>query len=123
MRGCLWPAHNPPGWNFSNCNSRARSACRHRNSCAAFLSHRNLSSGWGKDVALSPARKAAFDILLTLDRGQAHSDDLLRGKGVSALSLQDRNLVTALVLGVVRWQLELDERLRPLLKRPYVKLD
>jgi len=74
-------------------------------------------------VALSPARKAAFDILLTLDRGQAHSDDLLRGKGVSALSLQDRNLVTALVLGVVRWQLELDERLRPLLKRPNVKLD
>ncbi len=72
---------------------------------------------------ISPARKAAFDILLLIERGQAHSDDLLRGKAVSALSSQDRHLVTALVLGVLRWQLALDECLRPFLKRPNAKLD
>ena len=72
---------------------------------------------------ISPARKAAFEILRTLDRGQAHSDDLLRGKAVSALAPQDRNLATALVLGVLRWQLALDQSIRPLLKRPNAKLD
>ena len=74
-------------------------------------------------MAVSPARTAAFETLLTLERGQGHSDDLLRGKAVSALSLQDRNLATALVLGVLRWQLDLDERVRPLLKRPNARLD
>ena len=38
-------------------------------------------------------------------------------------SAQDRNLVTALVLGVLRWQIALDARIRPLLKRPNAKLD
>ncbi|KAA6458629.1 methyltransferase domain-containing protein [Acidobacteria bacterium AB60] len=74
-------------------------------------------------MAVSPARKAAFNILLTLERGHAHSDELLRGRAVSALSSQDRNLATALVLGVLRWQLQLDEQFRPLLKRPNAKLD
>jgi 16S rRNA (cytosine967-C5)-methyltransferase len=72
---------------------------------------------------VSAARNAAFEILRTVDRGQAHSDDLLRGKAASALAPQDRNLATALVLGVLRWQLELDQSLRPLLKRPNAKLD
>ncbi|MGA9424864.1 MAG: transcription antitermination factor NusB, partial [Terracidiphilus sp.] len=42
---------------------------------------------------------------------------------VAALSAQDRNLVTALVLGVLRWQMVLDARVRPLLKRPGARLD
>ncbi len=62
-------------------------------------------------------------ILLAMERGGAHSDELLRGDAVAALSAQDRNLVTALVLGVLRWQLLLDARTRPLLKRPNAKLD
>ncbi len=72
---------------------------------------------------VSPARKAAFKILRVLKSGQAHSDDLLRGRAVSALAPQDRHLATTLVLGVLRWQLELDQRLRPFLKRPNAKLD
>src|SRR5580692_6205117 len=72
---------------------------------------------------VSLARKAAFKILRALESGQAHSDDLLRGKSVSALTAQDRHLATALVLGVLRWQLELDQVLRPLLKHPNAKLD
>ena len=72
---------------------------------------------------ISPARKAAFAILMAVERGQSHSDDLLRGKAVNALSAPDRNLATALVLGVLRWQIRLDRQLQALLTRPYGKLD
>jgi 16S rRNA (cytosine967-C5)-methyltransferase len=77
--------------------------------------------------AVSPARKAAFGILLAVERGRAHShahsDDLLRRKEVSALAPADRNLATTLVLGVLRWQIRLDEQLKSFLKRPGSKLD
>ena len=73
--------------------------------------------------AVSSARKAAFQILLAVERGRSHSDDLLRGKAVNALSPADRNLATALVLGVLRWQILLDHQLHLLLKRPNAKLD
>jgi 16S rRNA (cytosine967-C5)-methyltransferase len=74
-------------------------------------------------AAVSAARKAAFAILMAVERGHAHSDDLLRGKAVSALSGPDRHLATALVLGVLRWQIQLDHQLHALLKRPNAKLD
>jgi 16S rRNA (cytosine967-C5)-methyltransferase len=74
-------------------------------------------------AAISPARKAAFAVLLAVERGQSHSDDLLRDKAVNALSAADRNLATALVLGVLRWQILLDHQIQPLLKRPNAKLD
>jgi 16S rRNA (cytosine967-C5)-methyltransferase len=74
-------------------------------------------------AAVSPARKAAFQILLAIERTQAHSDDLLRGKAVSALAAADRNLATALVLGVLRWQIQLDRRIREFLERPNARLD
>jgi 16S rRNA (cytosine967-C5)-methyltransferase len=72
---------------------------------------------------ISPARKAAFQVLMAVERGQSHSDDLLRGNAVNALSAPDRNLATALVLGVLRWQIQLDHQLQTLLKRPNAKLD
>jgi 16S rRNA (cytosine967-C5)-methyltransferase len=74
-------------------------------------------------TAVSPSRKVAFEILLTVERGRAHSDDLLRGKHVSELSAQDRHLATALVLGVLRWQIVLDEQVRAFLSRPNARLD
>ena len=72
---------------------------------------------------ISPARKAAFNVLLAVERGHSHSDDLLRGKAVNALSAPDRNLATALVLGVLRWQIRLDHQRQSLLARPNAKLD
>ena len=72
---------------------------------------------------ISVARKAAFDILMAVERGQSHSDDLLRSKAVNDLSEPDRNLATALVLGVLRRQIQLDHRLHGLLSRPDAKLD
>jgi len=72
---------------------------------------------------ISAARKAAFQVLMAVERGHSHSGDLLRGKAVSSLSAPDRNLATALVLGVLRWQIRLDHQLQVLLKRPHAKLD
>jgi 16S rRNA (cytosine967-C5)-methyltransferase len=72
---------------------------------------------------ISPARKAAFQVLLVIEQDQAHADNLLRSSAVDALSAPDRRLATALVLGVVRWQIRLDHELQALLKRPDAKLD
>jgi 16S rRNA (cytosine967-C5)-methyltransferase len=76
-----------------------------------------------RTAEISPARKAAFSVLLAVERGHSHSDDLLRAKAINALSIADRNLATALVLGVLRWQIRLDHQLQSLLKRPNAKLD
>ena len=72
---------------------------------------------------ISNARKAAFSVLLAVERGHSHSDDLLRSNAVNALSVPDRNLATALVLGVLRGQIRLDHQLQSLLKHPEAKLD
>jgi len=60
---------------------------------------------------------------MAVERGSAHSDDLLRGAGVSALSAVDRNLTNALVMGVLRWQIALDRRIQEFLARPNAALD
>jgi 16S rRNA (cytosine967-C5)-methyltransferase len=73
--------------------------------------------------AISPARQAAFRILLAVERGQVHADDLLRADEVNNLAPADRHLAMALVLGVLRWQIWLDQQIRPLLKRPNTRLD
>lgn len=74
-------------------------------------------------AGVSAARNAAFSILLAVERGAGHSDDLLRGTAVSNLSVADRHLTTALVLGVLRWQIQLDANLRGFLSRPNAKLE
>lgn len=60
---------------------------------------------------------------MAVERGRSHADELLRGKAVSELGQADRNLATALVLGVLRWQIRLDDQIKALLKRPGAKLD
>ncbi len=67
---------------------------------------------------ITPARAAAFAILERVANSSAHSDDLLHGPGMAGMSQADRNLTTALVLGVLRWQIALDARMQPLLQRP-----
>lgn len=74
-------------------------------------------------TGVSAARKVAFQVLMAVERGPSHSDDLLRGKAVESLSAADRNLATALVLGVLRWQIRLDHELKSLLKHPNARLD
>jgi 16S rRNA (cytosine967-C5)-methyltransferase len=67
---------------------------------------------------ISPARNAAFELLLELRRKpESHSDLLLRSKPVEALSALDKNLATTLVMGVLRWQLVLQQRIREALTK------
>jgi 16S rRNA (cytosine967-C5)-methyltransferase len=67
---------------------------------------------------IAPARSAAFELLLELRRKpESHSDVLLRSKRVEALSALDKNLTTTLVMGVLRWQLVLQQRIREALTR------
>ena len=67
---------------------------------------------------VSPARLAAFDILLLVAEGRGHSDELLHSQHTDALSEQDRNLATALVMGVLRWLIALDAEIARHLSRP-----
>ena len=68
--------------------------------------------------SISRARWAAFQVLMQLETSTAHSDDLLHGTALQKLSQPDRNLATALVMGVLRWQIALDAELAKLLDRP-----
>lgn len=72
---------------------------------------------------VAPARAAAFEILLKLDHGSGHSDELLHQPAVEKLSASDRNLTTNLVMGTLRWQIALDARIASLLQRPQARLD
>jgi len=71
---------------------------------------------------ITPARLAAFEILKLVGEGKGHSDELLHSPRVDALSPEDRNLTMALVMGVLRWQIALDARVRGLLQRPEQRL-
>jgi 16S rRNA (cytosine967-C5)-methyltransferase len=55
---------------------------------------------------------------MQVETSSAHSDDLLHGTALQKLSQADRNLATALVMGVLRWQIALDAELAKLLDRP-----
>jgi 16S rRNA (cytosine967-C5)-methyltransferase len=71
---------------------------------------------------ISPARLATFEILTLVAANKGHSDELLHSPRTSALTLEDRNLATALVMGTLRWQIALDARLSKLLARPGQRL-
>ena len=74
-----------------------------------------------KNVA--PARAAAFEVLSAIERGQGRSDELLHRPAINKLSEADRNLVTNLVMGTLRWQVALDERIAMLLAKPKAQMD
>jgi 16S rRNA (cytosine967-C5)-methyltransferase len=71
---------------------------------------------------ITPARLAAFEILKLVGENKGHSDELLHSARADGLSPEDRNLTTALVMGVLRWQIALDARVRGLLQRPEQRL-
>lgn len=71
---------------------------------------------------VAPARAAAFEILTLVGENKGHSDELLHSAGMDALTPEDRNLATALVMGVLRWQIALDARVGKLLARPDQRL-
>ena len=71
---------------------------------------------------IAAARLVSYQILLQIAASDAHGDELLRSAEVDALSAQDPHLTTTLVLGTLRWQIQLDELIRGLLARPDAKV-
>jgi 16S rRNA (cytosine967-C5)-methyltransferase len=62
----------------------------------------------GKQMQITRARLAAFDILRRVADEGAYASNLLASEGLSDLGREDRALVQTLVLGVLRWQRQLD---------------
>ena len=74
-------------------------------------------------MPVSPARAAAFDILLRVDQQNAYASELLHSERLDKLSTADRALATELVMGVLRWRSRLDEAIAAASSRPLTKLD
>jgi 16S rRNA (cytosine967-C5)-methyltransferase len=74
-------------------------------------------------MAVSPARAAAFNILLRVERESAYAVELLHSPLLDKLSPVDRHLVTEIVMGVLRWRSVLDQTIALLSFTPFRKLD
>ena len=74
-------------------------------------------------MAVSPARIAAFNILLRVERESSYAVELLHGFLLDELSGVDRNLTMEIVMGVLRWRSVLDETIARLSFTPFRKLD
>lgn len=73
--------------------------------------------------AVSPARAAAFDILIRAERESSYAAELLHSKTYERLSLVDHSLTTELVMGVLRWQSVLDSQIAESSAQRIAKLD
>jgi len=59
-------------------------------------------------ACVSPARAAAFNVLLRVETQDSYAAELLHSNLLARLSSADRALATELVMGVLRWQQQLD---------------
>ena len=71
----------------------------------------------------SPARQAAFEILLRVETQRAYASELLHSERLSALSANDRGLCMELVMGTLRWRSVLDAQYAGWIARPLSRLD
>src|SRR5258707_14298258 len=74
-------------------------------------------------MAVSPARAVAFEILLRVEREDSYAAELLHSDRLSKLSSRDHGLATELVMGVLRWQSLLDQRLAAASSQKLDRLD
>jgi 16S rRNA (cytosine967-C5)-methyltransferase len=74
-------------------------------------------------MSVSPARAAAFDILLRVERESSYASDLLHSPAHERLSSPDHALATELVMGVLRWRSRLDADIATASSQPLSKLD
>ena len=72
---------------------------------------------------MSPARAAAFDILLRVKRESSYAAELLHSRATAPLSSVDHSLATELVMGVLRWQSLLDAEISQSSSQPLSRLD
>ncbi len=74
-------------------------------------------------MSLSPARIAAFEILLRVEQKDAFASELLHSPQRAQLSPADHGLATELVMGVLRWRSVLDREIEKRSSQPLKKLD
>ena len=74
-------------------------------------------------MAVSPARAVAFEILLRVEREESYAAELLHSERLAKLSSRDHGLATELVMGVLRWQSLLDQRLAAASSQKLERLD
>jgi len=74
-------------------------------------------------MPVSPARSLAFEILLRVEREDSYAAELLHSDRLAKLSTRDHGLATELVMGVLRWQSLLDQRLAAASSQKLERLD
>ncbi len=74
-------------------------------------------------MAISPARAAAFDVLMRIEQQDAYASELLHSSQYSKVSPADHGLATELVMGVLRWRSRLDEEIGHYSDKGVEKLD
>ena len=74
-------------------------------------------------MPISPARVAAFDILLRVEREQAYASELLHSSRYYKLSSLDYRLTREIVMGVLRWRSVLDAEISHFSSHKPGKLD
>jgi 16S rRNA (cytosine967-C5)-methyltransferase len=74
-------------------------------------------------MPVSPARAAAFDILLRVEHESSYASELLHSAAHEHLSTADHALATELIMGVLRWRSRLDDEIAPASSQPLSKLD
>jgi len=74
-------------------------------------------------MPISPARIAAFDILLRVEREDSYASELLHSSQYGNLSRADHSLATELVMGVLRWRSLLDKRIAEHSSQNLARLD
>lgn len=75
------------------------------------------------EAAVSPARSAAFDILIRVECESSYASELLHSRTYEGLTTVDHSLATELVMGVLRWRSLLDSRIAEISAQPLSKLD
>src|SRR5208283_2285254 len=74
-------------------------------------------------MPISPARVAAFDILLRVEREDSYASELLHSSRYANLSAADHGLATELTMGVLRWRSMLDSRIAEHSSQNLARLD
>ena len=74
-------------------------------------------------MPISPARAAAFEILLRIETTEAYASEMLHASRFAKLSPSDHGLLTELVMGVLRWRGLLDSKIAERSSQSLAKLD
>src|ERR1051326_1708964 len=74
-------------------------------------------------MPISPARAAAFDILLRVERESSYASELLHSATYNPLSVADHAQATELVMVVLRWRSRLDTEISHASSQKLSKLD